>query len=234
MIKTCCVKVVVTMMVLFSLLLFCSFTATGSVMQEENTRSLSTFSSLQIPFIENRGQIGSEAVRYYAKTFGCTVFVLDDGQIVYVLPKNGSGKEDTTWILKERFVSGSVCRVAGERKSHASINYFKGKDPSQWEKNIPAYQYVNFGEAYKGVYVKLKAQGNYVEKIFYIKPGAPAESIQVKIDGARSVTLDKNGMLVVETGMDRVKFSKPIALYFPLPSKLRNPICCPALRTRNN
>ena len=211
MIKTCCVKVVVTMMVIFSLLLFCSFTATGSVMQKKNTRSLSTFSSLQIPFIENRGQTGSEAVRYYAKTFGCTVFVLDDGQITYVLPKNGSGKEDTTWILKERFVSGSVCRVEGERKSHTSINYFKGKDPSQWEKNIPAYQYVNFGEVYKGVSVKLKAQGNYIEKIFYIKPGAPAESIQVKIDGGRSVTLDKNGILLVETGMGRVKFSKPIA-----------------------
>jgi len=134
MIKTCCVKVFVTMMVIFSLLLFCSFTATGSVTQEKNTHSLSTFNSLQIPFIENRGQTGSEAVRYYAKTFGCTVFVLDDGQIMYVLPKNGSGKEDTTWILNERFVSDSVCRVEGERKSHASINYFKGKDPSQWEK----------------------------------------------------------------------------------------------------
>ena len=40
---------------------------------------------LQIPFIANNGQV-DEQVRFYAKTFGGTVFVTKDGEIVYALP----------------------------------------------------------------------------------------------------------------------------------------------------
>ncbi len=39
---------------------------------------------LQLPFIANNGQV-DEQVRFYAKTFGGTVFVTKDGEIVYFL-----------------------------------------------------------------------------------------------------------------------------------------------------
>nr|CAJ75180.1 conserved hypothetical protein related to cell surface glycoprotein (S layer protein) [Candidatus Kuenenia stuttgartiensis] len=48
---------------------------------------------LQIPFIANEGQ-ADEKVAYYANTFGGTVFVTKDGEIVYSLPK-GSDVENT-------------------------------------------------------------------------------------------------------------------------------------------
>ena len=41
--------------------------------------------TLQIPFIANHGQV-DERVRFYARTFGGTVFVTKDGEIVYSLP----------------------------------------------------------------------------------------------------------------------------------------------------
>lgn len=40
---------------------------------------------LQIPFVANNGQV-DERVRFYAKTFGGTVFVTKDGEIVYAMP----------------------------------------------------------------------------------------------------------------------------------------------------
>ncbi len=40
---------------------------------------------LQIPFIANNGQV-DERVKFYANTFGGTVFVTKDGEIVYSLP----------------------------------------------------------------------------------------------------------------------------------------------------
>src|SRR3990167_131564 len=42
---------------------------------------------LQIPFIANNGQVDKQ-VKYYANTFGGTVFVTKDGEIVYALPNN--------------------------------------------------------------------------------------------------------------------------------------------------
>ena len=41
---------------------------------------------LQMPFMANNGQV-DEQVEFYAKTFGGTVFVTKDGEIVYALPK---------------------------------------------------------------------------------------------------------------------------------------------------
>ena len=47
--------------------------------------------TLQMPFIANNGQL-DEQVRFYAKTFGGTVFVTKDGEIVYALPE-GRGRD---------------------------------------------------------------------------------------------------------------------------------------------
>jgi len=47
---------------------------------------------LQIPFIDNNGQVDKQ-VRFYANTFGGTVFVTKDGEIVYSLPNNSSDVE---------------------------------------------------------------------------------------------------------------------------------------------
>jgi len=47
---------------------------------------------LQIPFIANNGQVDKQ-VKYYANTFGGTVFVTKEGEIVYALPNNSSDVE---------------------------------------------------------------------------------------------------------------------------------------------
>ena len=44
---------------------------------------------IQIPFIENNSQM-DEQVKFYAHTFGGTVFVTKGGEIVYALPNNSS------------------------------------------------------------------------------------------------------------------------------------------------
>jgi len=44
---------------------------------------------LQMPFIANNGQM-DEKVKFYANTFGGTVFVTKNGEIVYALPNNSS------------------------------------------------------------------------------------------------------------------------------------------------
>src|SRR3989304_1814169 len=48
-----------------------------------------------MPFIANKGQV-DEQVEFYAKTFGGTVFVTKDGEIVYALPKSGDGEDGET------------------------------------------------------------------------------------------------------------------------------------------
>ena len=41
---------------------------------------------LNMPFIANQGQIKDERVRFYAKTFGGSVFITPNGEMVYSFP----------------------------------------------------------------------------------------------------------------------------------------------------
>ena len=73
---------------------------------------------LQMPFIANNGQM-DEQVKFYAKTFGGTLFVTKEGEIVYALP--GSRPEDASSQLK---VGSSECR--GEWHSPNGIHFDAG------------------------------------------------------------------------------------------------------------
>jgi len=206
-------KLTTTVLTIFFVLFSFIYSAIGSIVKEENKRDiLNKVSLLQIPFIENKGQIEEGSVKYYVKTLGGTVFVTNDGELVYSLPKFEKEKGITEgWVIKETFVEASVSNVKGEEEATARVSYFKGKDPLKWKTNIPTCNILNLGYLYKGIEVKLKAYGNNLEKLFYVKPKADLLSIKVKVEGARSLKVNENGELEVETGLGVVKFTKPVA-----------------------
>ncbi len=68
-----------------------SSTSTGDPKLDTTSFAQKT-KKLQIPFIANNGQV-DDRVRFYANTFGGTVFVTKDGEIVYALPNNSSDVE---------------------------------------------------------------------------------------------------------------------------------------------
>ena len=193
---------------------------------------------LQIPFIANEGQTDEE-VGFYANTFGGTVFVTKDGEIVYSFMKNSSelevgslelislDKETSNnqkssicnlkssgarrLALREELINGNITEISGEAKSVTRVSYFKGNDPSRWKSNISTYDEVTLGEIYNGIELKLKAYGNNVEKLFYVKPDADTEAIQIELSGAKGLWINEEGQLVVETELGAVKFTKPVA-----------------------
>ena len=68
------------------LILFGSSLAFGALSQEPNKQILEKAFKIQMPFIENQGQISDEQVRFYAKTFGGAVYVTErrrDGLLLY-------------------------------------------------------------------------------------------------------------------------------------------------------
>ena len=188
--------------VMLSLFIF-NYSAIGAVLNKAYT--------LRIPFIENKGQIKDESVRYYTKTFGGTVFVTKDGKLVYSLLKFEEKDKVKGWVIRESFVGASISNVKGKEKAVTKVSYFKGKDPSNWKKNISTYNLVSLGEVYKRIEVKVKAYGKNVEKLFYVKAGADPENIKIKIEGAKSLRINEAGELEVETGLGVIKFTKPSA-----------------------
>ncbi|MCR4293248.1 MAG: hypothetical protein NUV76_10280 [Candidatus Kuenenia sp.] len=172
---------------------------------------------MHVPFIVNQGQIDGR-VRYYASTFGGTVFVIHTGNIVYLLPgvkdadifsRNGASIRGVA--LEEEIFGGKIETISGEGKATTTVNYLKGNDPSQWKTDISTYETVSLGEIYKGVTLKLRAYGNNVEKLFYLAPGASPALIKMKLNGAESLRVNDGGALEVLTEPGIVTFTKPYA-----------------------
>ncbi|KKS28067.1 MAG: cell surface glycoprotein (S-layer protein) [Parcubacteria group bacterium GW2011_GWC2_42_11] len=74
----------------FILLFTPILTANEPVTKPTNQEFKQKTARIHMPFIANNGQV-DEQVKFYAKTFGGTVFVTKEGEIVYSLPGNSSG-----------------------------------------------------------------------------------------------------------------------------------------------
>jgi hypothetical protein len=161
---------------------------------------------VQVPFIENRGQVESKEVRFYAKTLGGTIFVEKNGCLTYSLP----AKDKRGVVIKEIFTDKTI-KIEGLDTSPTRVNYFIGKDKNKWKTNIPTYGNISLGEIYKGIELKLKAYGNNVEKLFTVLPKENPEEIRIKIIGSKGLNVNEQGDLEVKTELGSIKFTKPIA-----------------------
>ena len=195
-------------------------------------------SSLQIPFIENQGQIKDNSVKFYANTFAGIVFITDKGEIVYSLNKSeprtqstdsrhglslraersnlksSSGSERQNLIskaaLRETLKCPEETKITGMNKAETKVNYFVG-DKDNWRTNIQTWQEVRIGEVYKGIELKLRAYGKNVEKIFTVNPNSSVNDIKLILEGAKGLHINEGGELEVETELGTVKFTKPFA-----------------------
>jgi len=178
--------------------------------------------SSHMPFISNRGQTNKD-VKFYANTFGGTVFVTHDGEIVYSLPVSAmSGHQNnekmveknmqsSNIVLKEKLIDCNIDKIQGESAAVTKVSYLKGTDSSKWINNITTYDVVSLGEVYDDIRLKLKAYGNNVEKLFYVGPNAKPETINIHLEGAGNLRINDSGELEVGTERGLVKFTAPVA-----------------------
>jgi len=125
------------------------------------------YQSIEIPFIENIGQIKNDNIRYYAKTLSGAVVVTKDCQLNYSFSTNEEKNGLNQLVIEDNFIGTNHSIVHGESKAITRVNYFRGKDPSKWRTYIPTYSTINLGEIYKGIVVKLKTSGRNVETLLY-------------------------------------------------------------------
>ena len=189
---------------------------TGVEAKSDSARDIhiKKISGLQIPFIENQGQIKDKSVRFYADTFAGTVFVTDKGEVVHNIIKTRGNRQDSEMKpmipIRESLVGPDPLEIKGSKESQTKVNYFIG-NKDNWKTDIKTWQEVSLGEIYKGIDLILKANRNNIEKIFTVHPKGTIADIKLKIDGAKGFRVNDAGVLEVETEDGTVKFTKPVA-----------------------
>ncbi|MEO7760543.1 MAG: hypothetical protein ABIS68_01390, partial [Casimicrobiaceae bacterium] len=171
---------------------------------------------MSVPFVANDGQADKQ-VAFLARTFAGTVFVTRDGRLVYSLRGSGahatpsSAPHPAGWAISESFEGLSAAPIGlGERGNMVS-DFVATAGSRPRHSASPTFERVGLGEIAPGITVEVRATGNNVEKLFTLAPGADAEHLRVRIDGATGLALAADGSLSVGTGLGNLTFTAPLA-----------------------
>lgn len=179
----------------------------------------------QTMFIENKGQYSSENI-YYGKLPEGRVFLQED-RLVYDfynlkthhdetgLGLHQKGESEHNIINRHAYYfqfknSNPNVVVKGNFKGGLTHNYFVG-DKSNWASGAQEYSEVYYSQLYDGIDFKYYNYGNTVKYDFIVAPEADVSQIEIAIDGANNVYIDDLGDLNIETQVNKLKETRPIA-----------------------
>ena len=191
--------------------LWSSVSKPGSITAREK------FKNIQLPLIQNQGQIANPHVHYYAYTPEGAVWITQKS-IVYGFQKASdrndvkeTGHRAQGWILRE-IPKGFYPKILpeGTDPSLTQISFFRG-EPKQWRTQVPAFHTVRFGEVFEGIDLSLKMNRGRVEKIFTVAPNAEPHDIAMVVEGSDGLSINAAGELEVQTGLGLVKMTAPQA-----------------------
>jgi hypothetical protein len=128
-------------------------------------------------------------------------------------------------VLSLRLVNANPkAEISGLRELPGRSNYFFGKDPKKWRTNVPNYAKVRYQHIYPGVDLVYYGNQRRLEHDFVVSPGADPSKIQLAIEGAQALRLDRDGNVVARVDSGDVVLRKP-AVYQPgnRKSQIQNP-----------
>ena len=135
----------------------------------------------------------------------------------YMIALRGGGA--TIGVQSQAGSSSSVSMdFAGSRKVPGTagpelpgkVNYLHGNDPKQWRLGLSTYDSVSYREIYPAIDVVYRGNQRQMEFDLVLRPGADPKRIRLKFDGARELTLDAEGALVVRSTAGDLRIPLPV------------------------
>lgn len=182
---------------------------------------LQSFAHLPMSFEENKGQVDAQA-RYFARGQGYAVFLTPDSAVLTLRSTVGANRRAHTRggekpLVRETSVRLSLAHanpnasVAAEEPLPGIVNYFLGNDPAGWRTSVPTFAKVRYHEIYRGVDLVYYGNPSQLEYDFVVAPGADADVIELKFEGADGLELDADGNLSVHANGGELRWHKPVA-----------------------
>lgn len=167
------------------------------------------YGRLPLSFEANLGQTDGQ-VDFLARGPGYNLFVTPT-EAVLVLNKPDAS-EPMADVLRVGFAGANPSAEAvGLEQLPGNTNYFRGPDPSKWFTDIPNYARVSYQNIYSGIdLVYYGTNQRQLEYDFIVTPGADPGVIELTIQGAREMTIDAQGNLLLPTEGGEVTLKTPV------------------------
>jgi hypothetical protein len=160
--------------------------------------------NLQLPLAFERQGAGP-GERYIAR--GPAYMIAIEGARTTISTFAGANKTGSNVSME--FAGGRDVQPVAGPELPGRVNYIHGNDPRQWKLGLPTYERVTRREVYPGVDIVYYGNGQQLEFDLVLKPGADPKSIRMKFGGARKVSLDAAGELVLETPSGKIRLPLP-------------------------
>lgn len=175
-------------------------------------------------FVENKGQ-WKDSVRYKAEVPGGMLHITNHGfQYYYVsgediqhidsIKEIGLNADSAQVHLHNYRVSyegsNEIIHYTTKEKRSNYINYFFGKDSTQWKGNIGLYGKVIQHNVYNGIDVAIYSKARSLKYDFMIAPGADPNKIKLKFEGVHP-ELTTEGNLKIKTTVNEITEQAPYA-----------------------
>ncbi|MCS6952664.1 MAG: SBBP repeat-containing protein [Bryobacteraceae bacterium] len=154
---------------------------------------------LPLVIAANRGQ-WEESVRYAARWAGGAVWFTDEGPVLSIAGRRAA--------VEFQGVTGPLRLEPGPQLA-SRIHFLHGGEPEAWVRDVPTYGEVLYRGIYPGVDLRYRVAPEGLKSEFLIAPGADPRQIRWRYSGARSISVDREGDLVVDLDGARVVEAKP-------------------------
>jgi len=199
---------------------------------DEGTRArvAKTYGKLPLSFEANEGQFDSR-VKFVSRAGGQTLFLTATEALLRVESAGRpSGQNQHTpsvslldgaarrenrvksaaSVLRLKLVgANALAKVTGLDELPGKTNYFIGSDPQKWKVNVPNYAKVKVEQIYPCVDLVYYGNQRQLEYDLIVAPGANLEQIRFSIEGAKRITVDETGDLVMATAAGETRQQKP-------------------------
>lgn len=155
--------------------------------------------SLPVVFEPNHGQAPTE-VRFLSRGQGSLTLILDN-EIVLLSSQAAQsadgaalGPQETDVPLRIRFTGSQAPAGAGGDKRTAGVsNYYRGRDPRNWQEGVPHFRRVVVREVYPGIDVAYHGDAGRLEFDFEVAPGTAPDRVLLAIEGASGIEPTETG-----------------------------------------
>jgi hypothetical protein len=160
---------------------------------------------LPLSFEKNEGQADSR-VKFLSRGAGYGLFLTNREAVLSFGGQKASS-------IKLRFLGADAkSAITAIDRFAGTSNYFLGNDRTKWHTNVPNFGKVEYKNLYSGIDLVYYGNQQKIEHDFVVAPQADASKIKFAIDGAKKVSLDKSGDLLVTTTSGELRLRKP-AIY---------------------
>jgi len=205
---------------------------------QQRARVHAQLDALPLAFEANQGQLDPQ-VKYMARGNGYKLLLTKSRAIITMSASHRNSEVREMMLHKRRGVAGTrallkkrnfavekpssvalsmnfldanrEAQLLAHQKQGGRVSYFTGRDPKNWQSNIPLFGQVEYRGLYRGVDLTFLGETRQIEFNYIVHPGADPTQIALGLDGAKALSITSDGNLTITMPTGSVQLHKPVA-----------------------